>query len=494
MPPGHPAAAACLTSGGTPPAPSLLIEPSGVPDPLLGQQWHLETRTFEPGGANVLTAWATVRGSSSIIGIVDDGLQLAHPDLAPNYRAALSRDFNDNDGDPTPAATDAHGTATAGLAAARGENGIGVSGTSPRAGLAGLRLLGAATSDAQVAEALGYLPNIIPIMSNSWGPADDRRTISGPGVLARAAMDAAVRDGRDGKGRVFVWAAGNGGIGDDCNFDGYANNRRVIAVGAAADTGTASSYSEPCSALMVVAPSNGGSRGLVTTDLAGAAGYDSGSDYTTTFGGTSGAAPIVAGVVGLMLDRNPALTWRDVQAILRRTSARLQPGESDWTAGPFPHHHRFGFGLVDAAAAVSAAATWTLLPAEQMLPAVTVPMLVTIPDANETGVQDTIFVTPANPGFVVEHVEVVLSVVHPWRGDLEVYLTSPAGVVSRVAARRANDSNDNYSAWSFGSIRHWGESAAGPWTLRIADRGAADIGTWQNWTLRIYGRVGGAGQ
>ena len=459
---------------------------------MLQQQWHLEARSLELGGANVLAAWTTVRGSTAVIGIVDDGLQRTHPDLESNYRAALSRDFNNNDGDPTPESIDAHGTATAGLAAARGDNGIGVSGVAPRAGLAGLRLLGAATSDAQNAEALGYLPNEIAILSNSWGPSDDGRTMSGPGVLTRAAMDNAVRTGRDGKGRVYVWAAGNGGLGDDCNFDGYANSRLVISVGALADSGRAASYSEPCSALTVMASSSGGTRGLVTTDLAGSPGY-SVSDYTTTFGGTSGAAPIAAGVVALMLDRNPALTWRDVKGILRRTSIRVEPSESDWTSGPYPHHHRYGFGLVDAAAAVAAAATWTPLPAEQMLPAVTVPINATIPDANASGIQDTIAVS-APAGFIVEHVEVVLSVLHPYRGDLEVYLTSPSGVVSRIAARRASDSNNNYSAWTFGSVRHWGESANGPWTLRIADREAADVGTWQSWTLRIYGRVGGAGQ
>ncbi len=459
---------------------------------MLHQQWHLEARSLEPAGAAVLDAWATTRGSRSTIAIVDDGLERAHADLADNYRASLSRDFNDNDGDPTPATSDAHGTAAAGLAAARGDNGIGVSGVAPRAGLAGLRILGARASDAQVAEALGYLPDDIAIASNSWGPSDNGRTMWGPGPLTRAAIANALTNGRGGKGRVFVWAAGNGGLGDNCNFDGYANNRAMIAVGAATDGGTVASYSEPCAALMVVAPSSGGSRGLVTTDLMDAAGYHA-SDYTTSFGGTSGAAPIAAGIVALMLDRNPALTWRDVKAILRRTSIRLQSHESDWTPGPYPHHHRYGFGLVDAAAAAAAAATWTPLPPEQMLPAVTVETNVTIPDANPGGVQDTIVIAPP-AGFIVEHVEVVLSVAHTYRGDLEVHLTSPSGAVSRLAGRRASDGNDNYASWSFGSIRHWGETAAGPWTLKIADLAALDAGTWQRWTLRIYGRVGGAGQ
>src|SRR5688572_16559789 len=122
-----------------------------APDALLENQWHLKDRSIEVGGANVRDAWPMSVGAGVVIGIVDDGLQWAHPDLAPNYLASASFDFNSNDADPQPFATSAHGTAVAGLAAARGDNTIGVSGAAPQASLAGLRLTALPATDAQEA-------------------------------------------------------------------------------------------------------------------------------------------------------------------------------------------------------------------------------------------------------------------------------------------------------------------------------------------------------
>src|SRR6185436_2047641 len=113
---------------------------------------------------------------------------------------------------------------------------------------------------------------------------------------------------------------------DNCNFDGYANSRYGIAVGAVDDNGQQAPYSESCSALLVSAPSGGGTRGLTTTDLVGPAGADPG-DYTNGFSGTSAAAPVVSGVAALMLARNPALTWRDVQHLLVRSSRQVDASD-----------------------------------------------------------------------------------------------------------------------------------------------------------------------
>jgi len=460
---------------------------AGQADPLLEQQWHLKARSAEPAGANVRAVWPTTRGSGVVIGIVDDGLQHTHPDLQPNYSSALSFDFNFNDSDPSPnTSVDHHGTAVAGVAAARGDNGIGVSGAAPLATLAGLRLISAAATDAQEADALGHQGNAIHISSNSWGPADDGKTLAGPGPLTQSAIATAITQGRSGKGRIFTWAAGNGKASqDNCNFDGYANSRYVIAVGALADTGTQASYSEPCAAMLVTAPSSGGSRGVTTTDLVGAPGYTT-TDYTSTFGGTSSATPLVSGVIALMLARNQALTWRDVQHILVESAFKINPGDSGWTTGEFAHNEKFGFGLVDAQAAVNLATTWTNVAAEASVPAVTRTLNVTIPDNNATGVSDNVTIASSFSNFTVERVEVVFDATHTYRGDLEVTLTSPAGVSSRLATVR-NDSGDNFASWRFGSVRHWGEVAAGTWTLKVADRVAQDVGTWKSWKLGIYG-------
>src|SRR5262249_50390010 len=111
------------------------------PAPGWPGQWHLYNQ-FTPGlDARVMGAWnRDITGKGVVIGIVDDSLETTQPDLAPNYVAADSWDFSQNDPDPNPVwSDDMHGTSVAGVAAARGGNGIGVTGAAPLAGLAGLR-------------------------------------------------------------------------------------------------------------------------------------------------------------------------------------------------------------------------------------------------------------------------------------------------------------------------------------------------------------------
>jgi subtilisin-like proprotein convertase family protein len=463
-----------------------------APDALLENQWHLKDRATEVGGANVRAAWPSSTGAGVVIGIVDDGLQYAHPDLAPNYLASASWDFNFNDADPQPYSTSGHGTAIAGVAAARGDNTIGVSGVAPLASLAGLRLTASAATDTQEANAFGFQPDVIDILNNSWNPTDNGTTLKAPGPLAASARQSAALTGRNGKGRIFVWSSGNGRLaGDDCNYDGYANSRFAIAVGASTDAANQVTTSEGCSALMVLAPAGGGSRALTTTDLIGTPGYD-GGDYasafgTSTTGGMNAAAPTVSGTVALMLARNPNLTWRDVKHILRRTAIRIIPTDPGWTTLQFPHNERLGFGLLDAEAAVDMAGTWTNVPAEEVLSPATKTVNQAIPDINSNGINSTITISSTESNFVIEHVEVDFNATHTWRGDLQVKLTAPSGVVSSLAPIRPSDGGDNFTNWKFGSVRHFGQTAAGVWTLNVADKRYQDTGTWQNWTLRIYG-------
>ena len=207
-------------------------------DPFFDKQWHLRN-TGQLGGPagidlNITGVWDTYQGDGMTIGIVDDGLEHTHPDIAPNYAPALSFDFNFNQSDPQPAAYDGddHGTACAGLAAAAGNNGIGVTGAAFKAKLAGIRLIALPSTDEQEAAAFALHNDLIAIKSNSWGADDDGKTLEGPGPLATAALEDGVQNGRGGKGTIYVWAGGNGGlVGDAATFDGYVGNRGVIAVG-----------------------------------------------------------------------------------------------------------------------------------------------------------------------------------------------------------------------------------------------------------------------
>jgi len=497
----------------------LLVLPgrtSAQSDPLLSQQWHLLDPGTEPAGANVLSVWPTTKGAGIVIGIVDDGVQGTHPDLSPNINVMLSTGFNlmgqpaGSFNPPQPISCNpallsndvlgdgCRGTAVAGIAAAR-DNTLGGSGVAPRATIAALRLLDPSTGDffAQpgadllLAAAIGFNNAAIHIKNFSWGPSDDGATLVPLGDLARNALATAAATGRGGRGTVFVRAAGDGGPFDNCNFDGFASSRFVIAVGAVGDDALPAPYSEACSALFVVAPSSGGVRSITTTDLIGEPGYDpAAGSYTDRFGGTAAAAPVVSGVVALMLATKPTLTVRDVQHILVRSSAQLEPADPGWSTGPFPHHELFGFGLVDAAAAVATARSWSPVAAEAS-PRVTFSTMspTAIPDARPSGVTDS--VTPAVQGtFTVEHVEVVIDIDHPRRGDLEVSLTSPHGVVSHLATLRPNDTGANFNSWRFGSVRHWGEDASGTWTITVADRVTGQLGTFNTWTLILYGTSG----
>lgn len=454
-------------------------------DPLFGSQWHL-LNTGQTGGTpgadvNITSAWDTAFGSGVVIAIVDDGLEHTHPDLSTQYLASVSFDFNDNDLDPEQLGGDSHGTSVAGVAVARGNNGIGVSGAAPSAQLAGLRLTGAATTDSQEANALSYAAQTIDIYTNSWGPLDDGQRLAAAGPLTRAAMASGVANGRGGLGSIYVWSAGNGLTNDDnVNYDGYANSRYVIAVSAIDHNGVQSPYSEPGSPILVSAYSSGAGVGITTTTTSGG--------YINSFGGTSSSAPLVSGIIALMLEANPNLTYRDVQHILVDTTVQNDPLDSGWVANGAGRmvNHKYGFGAVDAAAAVAAATTWTTVAEEESYTSPWTNVGQTIPDNNPTGITSSLNVTA---DLVVERIEVDFTANHAFRGDLRVVLTSPDGTQS-ILAEPHDDPNDNYSSWTFTSTHHWGESSVGQWTLTVSDEGTSDIGSWSNWTLKLYGTAG----
>jgi subtilisin-like proprotein convertase family protein len=473
-------------------------------DPLFAQQWHLRNTGQFAGtvgqDANVVSAWDAARGTGVVIGIIDDGVQTNHPDLAAAYRADLSYDFNGNDTNPSPGSGDDHGTAVAGVAAARGNNGIGVSGAAPNASIAAIRLIGASTTDQQEANGLTYKPQEIAVYSNSWGPSDTGTILEAPGPLTRAALANAVRTGRGGKGSIYVWAAGNGlANNDNSNYDGYANSRYTIAVTAVDNRGRQSWYAEPGANILVAAPSSGDSSGsdvgVVTTDRTGSAGYNvsasatpgelSDRDYTNDFGGTSSATPLVSGVVALMLEANPVLGWRDVQHILANSARRNDVTDVGWSqngAGKWVNH-QYGFGVVDAAAAVTMAQGWTNVGPEVSAGSGTINVGQTIPDNSAAGITSS-FTMGAD--IRMESVEVVFSATHASRGHLQVVLTSPAGTKSVLAERRS-DTGDHYSAWTFSTVRNWDESSKGNWTLTVSDLTSGTTGTFGSWALNVYG-------
>lgn len=485
-------------------------------DPLVSKQWHLKFASQSGAVAgtdvNIDTVWsyptagAGRRGRGIYVGIVDDGLETAHPDLAANVDTTIDKDWNGGDTDPNPETGDDHGTACAGNAAAVGNNGVGVSGTAPEAKLVGMRLISGAVGDAEEAEAMTWKSTgaqIIHILSNSWGPDDDGITLAGPGDLTLEALKSAVLTGRNGKGTIITWAGGNGGnVTDNSNYDGYANSIYTIAVGAFDSQSRQASYSEPGANLVISAPSNGDipALGITTVDRSGALGYNDGgtsgeildANYTQTFPGTSSATPTVSGIIALILEANPNLGWRDVQEIIMRSAKKVNSTDADWKTPIAPdninHNHKYGAGLIDATAGVSMAVNWVNLSAQLKRSIPQTGLNIAIPNKNTTGITREFVITPQD-NLRVEHVTVTLNINHSARGNLKITLTSPNGTVSRLAEVHS-DTNDNYANWTFMTVRNWGESASGTWQLKVTDE--SDVsntagGTLTLATMEIFG-------
>ncbi len=472
-------------------------------DALFFQQWHLQNfgqNRGTPGvDVDITEVWNTYRGKGVTLAIVDDGLERTHPDLQLNYDADDSFDFNDGDPDPKPAPFDFddHGTSCAGVAAATGNNGLGVCGAAFEAKLAGLRLIAAPTDDNEEADAFDFHNDTIDIKSNSWGPPDNGRALEGPGPLTIAVIQDAVATGRGGRGSLIFWAGGNGRRSkDDSDYDGYANMRETIAIGAVTNEGVQAPYSESGANLVGVAPSDGGTLRITTVDRRGADGYNNGrrsndlpdADYTETFGGTSAAAPLAAGVAALMLEANPILGWRDVQEILIRTATRIDPTDPDWitNGGGFHFNHRYGAGLINAKAAVTLAETWNNLgPAVSAMREQVVRGEI-IPDKKRKSPVQHVFHFNESE-LRVEHAVVTVDIRHRARGQLLIELVSPTGTTSVLAPGRPKDRGDNFQDWSFMSTHHWGEMAEGDWKVRITDKKNGVVGTLNLIKLELFG-------
>jgi subtilisin-like proprotein convertase family protein len=464
-------------------------------DPLIGDQWHLNNTAQETGmvageDANVFPAWDLgFDGTGLVVASVDDGLWFDNPDLTPNYRADLSFDFFEGDADPRGGA---HGTSVGGIMAGADDGVTCGVGAAYNAGLAGIVYT---FTDAGDSAALQYGLTEIDVYNQSWGPQDDGETFLAPGPLTNAALQKGITEGRNGKGAIYVWAAGNGKQADDnVNADGWANDRRVIAVGASDFTGESAYYSEPGAPMLVNAPSSGNtggnSYGTTTTDVPGAGGYSAGN-CTNSFGGTSSAAPLTSGVVALMLQANPDLTWRDVQAVLVDSADINDPSHFDWQTNDagLQFNHYYGFGRVNAEQAVTTAQGWTNLPPE--IKAETQFLTVNAPIPTDASMPLTTVINMPHD-IVVEHVEIIVNATHTYRGDVSINLESPHGTVSRMLEGRDNDGGANLSNWRMSTVANWGEMSSGQWKLHIWDDFAAeDNGTLTSWKLIVYGHSAG---
>ena len=498
-------------------------------DPLFESQWHL----FNEGGiqleegshVDAPKAWDITKGDRSIVvAVADDSVDLSHRDLQGVGKIVAPRDFQGRDFDPNPERDEEnHGTSVAGVAVAE-ENGFGSIGVAPGCALMPIRTSGF-LDDNSIEDLFGWVrENGAAVMCNSWGPA----AINFPLSLRQSnAISRCAREGRNGRGVMIFFAAGNSnrpidGIVNETGWpgnqlegpvqwkDGFATHPDVIAVSASTSLGRKSAYSSWGNEISVCAPSNNGhpgigvsptyprifgplpGRGIFTTDRVGPAGYDS-SDFTDNFGGTSSACPLATGVGALILSANPNLTAKEARSILESSTDKIidnsvdpQLGNAFGTYDANGHSQWFGFGKVNAFKAVLAATEQGGNTGNTNSFTVSSSPNLAIPDANETGIVDQIQVDSSG---VITRLNVSLDITHTYVGDLEVSLIAPSGkslLLHNRSGGSTNNINQEYNLENTPILSQFiGEIVQGGWQLRVVDRARMDTGVLNKWELKF---------
>ena len=473
-----------------------------VNDPLFPKQWHL---AGTGPNINMGNAWDQVTGKGINIIILDDALDLSHEDLADAYplSSGYHRNFKEDGArnDPKPMKADEnHGTYCGGLAFANGFNNIGTIGVAPEARAVGMRIIGGAVPEDAFGTALAWQPDglISHVSSNSWGSEDDGKDAGRAGASSLAGIEKGTTRNRAGLGTVYAISAGNGrDEGDDSSYDELTNSRFAISVGAVARDGKQSSYSE--SGMGVAIAAFGGefqppevlwslnnmgpeAFGVKNTKFPSS---QAPVNYTDAGNGTSAAAPQVAGAAALLLERNPRLGYRDVKEILMKSATRTGlKGTDDFVqnSGGFSFSHAFGGGLLNVAEALKLAANWTNL---GPMGTIEVPVAASTSIDDGDGVLFEVELSGAN--MRVEHVDLIVNIKHANRGDLRFTIIAPNGMKSIAQARKPDD-NADFTDYRFTSVRHWGESSNGTWTVTIEDTVENEVvGQFVNAKLLFYG-------
>ncbi|MGJ5631576.1 S8 family serine peptidase [Nostoc sp. CALU 1950] len=466
------------------------------------QQWHLKQTTINGkvinAHANVEAAWKLSDGTGTIIAIVDDGVDLDHEEFRSSGKIVAPRDVTRKTNNPKPGNDNNHGTACAGVACGNGN--FGASGVAPGAKLMPIRLASALGSQDEADAFIWAAQNGADVISCSWGPSDGTWFEPNDPVhnqkvplpdSTRLAIDFAINKGRNGKGCVILFAAGNGN--ESVDNDGYASYQKVIAVAACNDYGTRSAYSDFGKAVWCAFPSNNGDSsqtpGIWTADRSGVLGYnsgnqnlgDAGGNYTNEFGGTSSACPGVAGVAALIIARNPNLRWDEVRDIIKRSCDRIDSagGKYDGSGrSPF-----YGYGRINALKAVELAKPPQISPITIFKAVQDIPI-------NDLQVS-TLSLAIANTS-LLKSIKVNVDIEHTYIGDLVVTLLPPVqiGILPIILHDRQGGATDNikttYDEVNTPKLAAFkGKNPQGTWTLEVADKANADTGKIRSLTIEI---------
>ncbi|MGF1498339.1 MAG: S8 family serine peptidase [Elainellaceae cyanobacterium] len=504
-------------------------------DPLYPQQWYLQ----HDGGLDlaagahisVEAAWDMTRGSRSIlVAIVDDAFDLNHPDFQGPGKLVAPTDLRGNDALPQPEApTENHGTAVAGVAIAE-ENGQGIVGAAPGCAFMPIRYSGLINDDTIANLFKTAVQAGADVISCSWGAVGNYFPLS---LRQRTAIAQAATQGRQGRGCVIVFAAGNANrpVNATVNergwpdnlfegptrwLNGFAVHPDVIAVSACTSFNKKSAYSNWGPEISVTAPSNNAipgvfipgrgylatapavqsqlpGRGVLTSDRLAELGYARGS-FTENFGGTSSACPVVAGVAALVLSVNPDLTAAAVRQILETTADKIVDPTPDPQLGlrrgnydVSGHSEWFGYGKVNAQRAVEAAqqrltvppaaAEWVERTSDRPRP---------IPDDSLRGVRSVLQIAETG---MLRDIRVYVEIDHPFLGDLEVVLRSPLAQEVKLQGRtlgRQTRLASTYTLQTTPLLRQLlNQPLEGIWQLQVIDHVPGDVGELVQWRLSL---------
>lgn len=537
-------------------------------DPEFIRQWHLHTALNDPeydtrACSLCEDAWFAMDSFGDpdvVVAVSDDGCKLDHQDFnsANKFRSwgylRGTRLVNSGDIDADPdemyQAGSNHGTSCAGVIAGDVNSALTV-GAAPDCRLLPIQWESSGPSlfisDSKLLTVLDYIADKVDIMSNSWG-SSPTSTWALP-VLNRISV-LSQTGGRRGNGIVFLWAAGN----ENCPIDlttntdvPYSNGWRqnpdrtwswvgvkrsrnfrhnltdlpgVMHIAALASTAQRSHYSNYGPSISLCAPSSNSHayfrvsvQGLGITTATG-----NPSNVTDSFGGTSSATPLVAGVAALIISANPALSASEVILILKQTASkdlnmqsypRTGPASYDpnpnWDVSPIAPFENgafndigdpdgswspwFGFGRVDALAAVARALARSPGTQDASFSGSSSPNT-SIPDDDPAGVLDVI---DCDQQINLDSISIGVDISHTYIGDLRITLFSPFGTEVVLHDRNGGNSNDLVTTYDINNTPGLNvlkeESAEGAWSLLIQDLAAVDTGLLNRWSLDISGAV-----
>lgn len=321
-------------------------------DPLYSAQWHLPDMNVDDVWNDVIGG---TKGSSNVvIAVLDTGVDSSHPDLSERDKMLTGRNtvgsFNDTDSVSTNTEDiNGHGTHVAGIAAAGTNNDMGVAGVCPDCRILPVKVMGDNGSGTifDIAEGLSWIagwmedakqetPNLKVVINMSLGV---------PNGFGLNTLQGAI-DQVYSKGAILFGSSGNDGR-KTIRYPAASNH--VIGVASSTQTRARSSFSNMGSHIDLAAPGSA----ILATVIAREAVQGQRYAYKQ---GTSMAAPNAAGVAGLIWSKYPDLTQDQLEWVLTKTArAGLKQKLARNTNKPL-FNTSFGYGIVDAQAALTAAA------------------------------------------------------------------------------------------------------------------------------------------